>query len=321
MKILVLTSGGDAPGMNMILATLYKKFGKELYACRAGFKGLINNDIIPISEFEPLKFAKEAGSCIKCSRCPEFKTKEGFNKGLKNAQKFDVVIVLGGNGSYQGCCELSESGIRTVFIPATIDNDVIISDYSQGYHTAVKACVTTIENTMPTMDAFGRCCIFEIMGRDCSRITRCVSRNYPCDYVVLKKADVNYKKMAEAVRNKKELGQGSCIIVKERILKLQTIIENLQKIHPDMEYRGCVVGYVQRGTNPTSIDLDYARSYARLAINVILKTKYSAAIVYKKDDFDIIYRNEDGSFKSLRKNATKETIKKIITKHEEKTSI
>lgn len=312
MKILILTSGGDAPGMNMILATLYKKFGKNLYACRAGFKGLINNDIVPISEFEPMKYAKEAGSCIKCSRCPDFQTTEGFNKGLNNAKRFDAVIVLGGNGSYQGCCELNEKGVRTVFIPATIDNDVLISDYSQGYHTAVKACVSTIENTMPTMDAFDRCCIFEVMGRNCSRIANCVSLNYQCDYVVLKKKDLDYKKMAEIIKNKKELCQGSCILVKERIVKLQTIIRNLQKYNPDIEYRSCTVGYVQRGTNPTFIDLEYARSFAKLAINVLTKTKYSTAIVYKKDDFDIIYRNEEGGMHSLRKKGGQEVVESII---------
>ena len=91
MKVLVLTSGGDAPGMNMVLFQLYKRFGHNLYACRAGFKGLINNDIIPISEFKPLGKAKQAGSIIKCSRCPEFKTEAGFNQGLENAKRFDVV--------------------------------------------------------------------------------------------------------------------------------------------------------------------------------------------------------------------------------------
>lgn len=300
MKILVLTSGGDAPGMNMILSTLYKKFGKSLYACRAGFKGLINNDILPISEFEPNKYAKEAGSCIKCSRCPEFKTTEGFNKGLNNAKRFDAVIVLGGNGSYQGCCELNEKGVRTVFIPATIDNDVVISDYSQGYHTAVKACVETIKNTMPTMNAFDRCCIFEVMGRKCSRITKCVSLNYPCDYVILKKEDIDYKKIAEIINNKKQLGQGSCILVKERLQKISTIIKNLQKENADIEYRGCVIGYVQRGTSPTFIDLEYARSFAKIAINILTKNDYSGAIVYKKNDFDILFRTEEGSMKSLK---------------------
>ena len=81
--------------MNMVLFQLYKRFGHNLYACRAGFKGLINNDIIPISEFKPLGKAKQAGSIIKCSRCPEFKTEAGFNQGLENAKRFDVVVVLG----------------------------------------------------------------------------------------------------------------------------------------------------------------------------------------------------------------------------------
>ena len=156
MKILVLTSGGDAPGMNMILYSLYRKFGKDLFAARAGFKGLINNDICNISEFKMDKLS--AGSIIKSSRCPDFKTREGFKKGLNNAKNFDYVIILGGNGSYKGACELAENGIKAIFIPATIDNDVEISEYSQGFNTAVSACINHFNSIMPSMETFNRWC-------------------------------------------------------------------------------------------------------------------------------------------------------------------
>ena len=292
MKILVLTSGGDAPGMNMILATLYKHFGNNIYACKAGFKGLIDNDILPLSDFLPLEHAKEAGSCIKCSRCLEFITDKGFNKGLTNAKKYDVLVVLGGNGSYKGCSRLNENGMRTIFIPATIDNDVTISDYSMGYHTAIDACVKTIKNIMPTMEAFNRCAIFETMGRESSRIAKCTSAGYPCDYVILNKNDINYKKMAQIIREKYIQGHASCILIKEKIVKTQTIIKNLKSILPEIEFKSIIIGYVQRGSSPTIIELEYAKTFAKLAINTITKTNYSGAIVYKKDSFDVIYKNK-----------------------------
>ena len=124
MKILILTSGGDAPGMNKVIALMQKKFKDSLYACEEGFKGLIEGKIALASTFSPLASENEAGSCIRCSRCPEFKTKKGFKKALENAKRFDYVVVLGGNGSYKGCCELNENGVKTIFIPSTIDNDV-----------------------------------------------------------------------------------------------------------------------------------------------------------------------------------------------------
>lgn len=294
MKVLVLTSGGDAPGMNMVLFQLYKRFGHNLYACRAGFKGLINNDIIPISEFKPLGKAKQAGSIIKCSRCPEFKTEAGFNQGLENAKRFDVVVVLGGNGSYKGCKQLNDNGVRTVFIPATIDNDVHISDYSLGYHTAVQACVKTIENVMPSMDAFDRACIFEVMGRNCPRIAKGVNLGYPCDYMITSKKDIDYKKIAEIIKNNHDLGKGSAILLKERIIKNQTLIKNLNKLEPKIEIKAVTVGYTQRGSAPTDIDLEYARKFAKFAINIIAHKKISGAIIYKKNKFYIINNDDEG---------------------------
>ena len=196
MRVLVLTSGGDAPGMNMVIYQIYKKFGKDAYACRAGFKGLINNDIAPISVFKTHKFSVQAGSIIKCSRCPKFKTKSGFEKALENAKKFDVVVILGGNGSYKGACELAQHGVRTVYIPSTIDNDVEISDYSQGYHTAIEACQNMIQNIRPTMEAFDRCCVYETMGRKCNKIANAVYKLCEGDYLITNKDEIDYDEIA-----------------------------------------------------------------------------------------------------------------------------
>ncbi len=299
MRVLVLTSGGDAPGMNMVLFQLYKKFKKNLFACRAGFRGLIDNDIHPIGELDLAKQAKKAGSAIKTSRCLEFKSNEGFQKALANAKNFDVVIVLGGNGSYRGCCELAEKGVRTVFIPATIDNDVIISDYSLGYHTAVNACVTTIKNVMPSMESLGRSCIFEVMGRYCSRIAKCVNHKYPSDCLITNKKDIDYKKMVASLQKKHSQGKSGVIVLKENIIKTKTIIKNINKLDPSLEVKAVTVGYLQRGSKPTLIELEYAKSFAKLAIKFIQKFKFSFAVSYKESRFKIVYRNEDGEMKRL----------------------
>lgn len=288
MKILVLTSGGDSPGMNMVLAKLFIKYRHSLYCARAGFRGLINNDITKIIDFQPIKNSKKAGSCIKTSRCPAFATDEGFAKGLENAKRFDVVIVLGGNGSLEGCKKLTRNGVRTIFIPATIDNDVVDNDYSIGYHTAVQACVNTINNTMPSMDAMERCCIFEVMGRFCSRIVNCVNHKCPCDYVIADKKDIDYKEIAKIIKNKHDLGQASAILLRENIVKMETIVENLKKLEPDIELRTVKIGHLQRGTAPTEIELGFAKGFAKKAIEAIKKKDKSYAIYYRKNKFELV---------------------------------
>lgn len=287
MKVLLLTSGGDAPGMNMVLAKLYFKFKHNLYVARAGFRGLINNDITKISDFQPIRNAKKAGSCIKTSRCPAFKTKEGFLQGLENAKRFDVVVVLGGNGSYNGCKQLAENGVRAIYIPATIDNDVINCDYSLGYHTAVQACVDTINNIMPSMDSMERCCVFEIMGRYCSRIIHCVNNKRPSDYIIADKKDLNYNEIAKIIRDKHELGQASAILLRENIIKMETIIENLKKLTPNIEIKYVKIGYLQRGSTPTETELNFAKQYAKKAIKAITKYNKSFAILYYKNKFEL----------------------------------
>ena len=288
MKILVLTSGGDAPGMNMVLYLLQRRFIGRIYACRAGFKGLVNNDIITLSAFKPHKHMFEAGSAIKSSRYPQFNTKEGFEKALENARRFDCLIILGGNGSYKGALQLAENGIKTVFIPSTIDNDVEISEYSQGFHTAVSACCDYIDSVMPTMEAFDRCCIFETMGRKCGKIASEVFNIKKSDYLVQEEADIDYDKIAEIVRKKNGRGEASSIILRENIVKIDDFIKNLGEKCPKVEIKGCVIGYLQRGTKPTKVELDYAKQFAKGAINAVFSDAGCSAIVYRNKKFEII---------------------------------
>ena len=288
MKILVLTSGGDAPGMNMVLYLLQRRFIGRIYACRAGFKGLVNNDIITLSAFKPFKHMLEAGSAIKSSRYPQFNTEEGFAKALENAKRFDCLIILGGNGSYKGAMQLAENGVKTIFIPSTIDNDVEISDYSQGFHTAVSACCDYIDSVMPTMEAFDRCCVFETMGRKCGKIASKVFSIKKCDYLVQEDAEIDYDKIAEIIRKKNGRGEASSIILRENIVKIDDFIKNLKEKCPKIEIKGCVIGYLQRGTRPTKIELDCAKQFAKGAINAVFNDAGCSAIVYRNNKITTI---------------------------------
>lgn len=273
MKVLILTSGGDAPGMNMVIGSLFKKFKGKLYACRAGFKGLVNNDIISMKEYKPLKFINASGSVIKCSRCDAFKKEEHFKKAIDNAKRFDVVVVLGGNGSLNGAQELSKAGVHTIYIPATIDNDVEGSEYSLGFHTAVKGACETYRNIMPSFDAHERCGVFEVMGRKCDKLAKAVGEICRPDFLVVSEEDINYNQIANTLLHNKEIGEASSIIIKENLLDLSTFVENISKTVPEVEVRAVQVGYIQRGNRPTTRELKIAKQFAKKASQEVYKDK------------------------------------------------
>lgn len=280
MKVLVLTSGGDAPGMNMVISSLYKNFKGKLYACRAGFKGLVNNDIVSIKEYKPLEFINEAGSVIKCSRCDAFKEEAYFKKAVENAKRFDAIVVIGGNGSLKGAEALDKAGVHTIFIPASIDNNIEGSEYSLGFHTAVKAGVETFRNVMPSFDAHERVAIFEVMGRKSDKIAKAVSNLCKPDYMIVSE-EINYPMIADIILENKEKGLASSIIIKENLIDLSKFIKNLSKLTENIDMREIKVGYVQRGHKPTARDIRFAKLFAKKAIKAI-KSKNSVKLLVKK---------------------------------------
>jgi len=277
MKLLVLVSGGDAPGINMFLAQINKKV-KNIDAVEGGYRGLIDGNIKPLASFEPDKYKDQAGAVIKSSRCPEFKEDKNFNKALKVANNYDCLIILGGNGSYKGAERLFENGVRTIFVPTTIDNDVEGSEYSLGFHTAVKSCCYTIKNVMPSMEAFNRCCVFEVMGRKCDAITQAVASAMQADYVIAKEEDINFAKITKIIRQRKKENHSSFIVLRENIVNINEFCMDLQE-KSGVEVRNNIVGHIQRGFKPTSVDLKTAQKFADVTIKAIHKTHNSYAIV------------------------------------------
>ena len=279
MKILILASGGDSPGMNKIIYQLYKKYKNSIYACKEGFKGLIDGQIFPLSEFQPEKFKNQAGACIKSARCAKFITDEGFKKGLKNAKKFDALVILGGNGSFKGAKRLAENGIKVVFVPATIDNDVEISEYSLGFHTAVKACCDAIYNIMPSMNTFNRCCIFEVMGRRCDKIATNVAKITNSDFLIANEKDIDFSKISKVINSNFKNNNSSFIIIRENILKLEKLVANLKLLCKNVEIKAFVVGHLQRGTTPTKVELLKAKTFSNNIIKALKKRNFLNAIV------------------------------------------
>jgi len=271
MKILMLSSGGDAPGMNRFIYDIYAKFKDDVYFALAGYTGLVNGEIFPLKDVIEKSKRNLAGTVIKSSRCPEFKEAKVFKMGLLNAKLFDVVIILGGNGSEKGAKQLYENGVNTIFVPATIDNDVDDSVYSIGFHTAVKEGVYAVENTMPSIEAFSKTCLFEVMGRKNAAIAKAVAEKVDADMVVCSENDLDYEKIKNVILKNKIANQSTSIIVRENIKSIKEIAENINaSIGMDMVLTH-VVGRTQRGGKPTAEELDMASKFAKETIFCIKK--------------------------------------------------
>ena len=277
MKILVLTSGGDAPGMNQTIYQLKKSFKDDLYASLKGFKGLINGNIVKVPDCRKEK--NKAGSIIFSSRCPEFATREGFSKALENAKKFDYIIVLGGNGSFHGAKELSENGINAIFVPATIDNDVENSSYSIGFDSAVSQGVYTIENSMPSINAFCQTCLFEVMGRKCDAIAKAVSKQVLADYTICEEKDLKFKLIEKIIKERRKNFLGTSVVVRENIMPINEMAEKLNKNFKEEVVKTQVVGRLQRGGKPTSKELSFVDKFSDAVISLIKSKKFNKQVL------------------------------------------
>lgn len=279
MKVLVLSSGGDAPGMNKFVCQLYKSFKSDLYFAYAGFSGLIDGQIFAFKDVYSKDVEDKAGSVIHSSRCPEFKQKKYFAKALENAKQFDVVVIMGGNGSERGANELFENGVNTIFVPGTIDNDVDDSFYSIGFSTAVKEGVYAIENTMPSIETMGNVCLFEVMGRECDKIALVVAKQTNADYVINDKKSLDFDKIEKIILAKNLKNESACIVVRENIMPVDEIAK---KINEDLNLNIAkyhIVGRTQRGGKPTSEELLMAKRFADLTAKCIKENHFGVRIL------------------------------------------
>ncbi len=291
-KIAILTSGGDAPGMNKAVATLTQeatKRGWETYVVLEGYKGLYEDRIKLVNQRLVASSANLAGSVILSSRFPEFKEDDVTDRCVKNLKDkgIDTLFVLGGNGTFMGSKRLVDRGIKVIGIPCTIDNDVNHTEYTIGFVSALSACVDTIDMLKATADTHANIMLVEIMGRKCSDLTIAASFASNIDYIItpynVKTPDevVDIVKKIKAQPNQK----GVIILITELIYTgkageqihlndLRKYVEEKTK-NPTKTH---VIGFVQRGAHPTAIERYNADRMSRHAIELVDQNKYNVAI-------------------------------------------
>ena len=273
-KIGVLTSGGDAPGMNAAVRAVTRaaiRMGMQVYGIRRGYNGLINGDVIEMNERSVSDIIQRGGTMLYTARCPEFRTEEGVNKAKDKCKELGLegIVVIGGDGSFRGAADLSAKGILCVGLPGTIDNDISCTEYTIGYDTAMNTAMEMVDKLRDTAQSHDRCSVVEVMGRGAGFIA--INTGVACGatYVITSEVpydlDVIAKKMLESRKTGK---QHFIIIVSEGVGHSDEIARTLQE-KTGIEARTTILGHVQRGGSPTVRDRVVASQMGYYAVNLL----------------------------------------------------
>lgn len=294
-KIGVLTSGGDAPGMNaavraVVRAALSK--GMEVYGIRRGYVGLITGDIFQMDERSVSDIIHRGGTVLYTARCPEFRTQEGVAKAKAKCDELGIegLIVIGGDGSFRGAADLSAMGMLCIGIPGTIDNDISCTDYTIGFDTAMNTAMELVDKLRDTSQSHDRISVVEVMGRGAGHIA--VNTGIACGAtdIITKEVPYDLDAIASTMLSKKAKGkQNFVVIVAESIGHSQEIATALQE-KTGIEARSTILGHVQRGGTPTVRDRVEATRMGFYAVE-LLEQGVGNRVVGVKDnklvDYDI----------------------------------
>lgn len=275
-KIGVLTSGGDAPGMNAAIRAVVRAAiskGMEVYGVRRGYNGLINGDIIKMDERSVTDIIHQGGTVLYTARCLEFKTKEGVAKAKAKCDELGIegLVVIGGDGSFRGAADLSAMGTLCVGLPGTIDNDISCTDYTIGFDTAMNTAMELVDKLRDTSQSHDRISVVEVMGRGAGHIA--VNTGIACGAtdIITKETPYDLDRIANTMLEKKSKGkQNFVVIVAEGIGGSQEIANELQK-KTGIEARATILGHVQRGGNPTVRDRVEATRMGYYAVELLEK--------------------------------------------------
>ena len=295
-KIAILTSGGDAPGMNACIRACVRSAinsGLEVYGVERGYFGLVNNNIFPMDTHSVCDIVQKGGTILKTARCLEFKFPETRKKAADNLKALGIegLVVIGGDGSFTGAKFLSdENGINVVGIPGTIDNDLAYTDYTLGFDTAVNTVLWAINNLRDTMTSHDRVSLVKVMGRRCGDIAMYAGICGGAEYILVPEIPYDIKAIAEDIKKSKERGKTSNIIVLAEGAGNETEIKTLVSVLSGADVKVTTLGHIQRGGSPTMADRMLAARFGTRATELLLQGKTNRVIGIKNNkiiDLDI----------------------------------
>ena len=284
--IAILTSGGDAPGMNAVIRSVVRTAiynDLKVLAIKEGYNGLIKGDIETMTLSSVADIIHRGGTILRTARSDEFMSEEGINQALEVIKKFkiDAIVALGGDGTLRGARELARRGVKVIGVPCTIDNDLGYTDYTIGFLTAVETAVSAISKLRDTSESHGRAIVLQVMGRNCGDIALYSGIAGGAESIVIPEVELNTDAIIKKIKNGRKRGKKHHIIVTAEgaldAYELARIIEE----KGDIETRVTVLGYVQRGGVPTVQDRILASDFGYEAVNLLLSGKSGLALGYR----------------------------------------
>lgn len=276
-RIGLLTSGGDASGMNAAIraVTRYAKYKSlDITGYYEGFKGLINNNSTVLDLNSVGGIIDRGGTILYSARSEEFKSEEGMQKSIQNMKKdgVDALIIIGGDGSFRGARDLHERGVQVVGIPATIDNDIPGTDYSLGFDTALNVIISLISKIRDTASSHDRLFVIEVMGRNSGLIA--INSGLACaaDYILIPEIKVDLVKIANKIRNHRAGKRHTLIVVAEGAATASDVAASI-KLLVGHEVKISVLGHIQRGGYPSALDRLLAAEFGKKAVDLLLDGK------------------------------------------------
>lgn len=289
--IAVLTSGGDAPGMNAAIRAVVRAglaSGLKVKGIRRGYAGLLEEDIIDMHTMTVTDIVQKGGTILFTSRCAEMRTPEGQKKAADICRKhgIDGIVVIGGDGSFCGAQKLSDNGINTVGIPGTIDLDIACTEYTIGFDTACNTAMEAIDKIRDTSASHERCSIIEVMGRTAGHLALWCGISNGSEYVLIpERYDNDEQEIIENIVSKRRKGKKHHIIVNAEGVGNSHELAKRIEAATGIETRATIIGHVQRGGNPTCRDRVYASAMGAMAVDLLIEGKTNRVVAYQNGNF------------------------------------
>ncbi len=282
-RVAVITSGGDAPGMNAAVRAVVRcGLGKnwKMFGIKQGYLGLLAESFVPLGARDVGGIIQQGGTILGSSRCPEFQTDKGQDKALEILGKhnIDALIVIGGNGSQKGASSLSKKGFPVIGVASTIDNDLYGSDITIGVDTALNIALEAIDRLKVTASSLKRAFVLEVMGRDCGYLALMAGIAGGAEIIVIPEVKINPEAMVNKIQNVYKRGKAHALVVaaegaEYNAEKLSRYFkENNERL--GFEVRATILGHVQRGGAPTAYDRLLATRLGAAAINELANSKH-----------------------------------------------
>ena len=287
----VLTSGGDAPGMNAAIRAVVREAiakGKKVKGIKRGYAGLLQEEIVDMEAKDVSDIIQRGGTILQTARCMEFKTPEGQQKAAEICKKhgIDGIIVIGGDGSFRGAQKLAALGINTIGLPGTIDLDIACTEYTIGFDTAVNTAMEAIDKVRDTSTSHERCSIIEVMGRGAGYIALwCGIANGAEDILLPEKYYYDEQKIVNHIIENRKRGKQHHIIVNAEGIGQSASRAKRIEAATGVETRATILGHMQRGGSPTCKDRVYASTMGALAVDLLCEGKSNRVVGYRHGDF------------------------------------